>query len=36
MVDSGENTLNRLKDYLFRFWEYHQTSIALQKALEFA
>jgi hypothetical protein len=35
MVDTGGNSLNRLKDYLFRFWEYYQTSVSLQKALEF-
>ncbi len=36
MVDSSDNTLNQLKDYLSRFWEYYQTSTGLQKTLEFA
>jgi hypothetical protein len=34
VVDISDNTLNRLKAYLSRFWENYQTSVNLQKALE--
>jgi hypothetical protein len=33
-VDSDGKTSNRLKTYLSDFWEFYQTSPALQKALE--
>lgn len=33
LVDTARKTLNHLKDYLARFWQYYQTSPALQKAL---
>lgn len=36
MVDISDNTLNRLKAYLSRFWQYYQTSVNLQKAIDFA
>ncbi len=32
-VDTRRNLLNRLKDYLKRFWEYYESSPAMQKAL---
>lgn len=32
-VDTVGKTLNKLKDYLSRFWEYYKTSPALRKAL---
>ena len=34
MVDSAYRTLNSMKSYLSRFWEYYQGSPQLQKALE--
>jgi DNA invertase Pin-like site-specific DNA recombinase len=33
-VDTRRKTLNRLKDYLSRFWGYYNSSSSLQKALE--
>lgn len=35
-VEMSEKTLNQIKSYLSRFWDYYQTSVSLQKALEFA
>jgi hypothetical protein len=34
LVDIESKTSNRLKSYLSDFWEFYQTSPALQKALE--
>ncbi len=33
LVDIAGKTLNRLNEYLVRFWEYYQSSPALQKTL---
>ncbi len=33
IVEMGGETLNRLKEYLARFWEYYESSPGLQKAL---
>lgn len=34
VVDLSFKTLNHLKSYLSRFWEYYQSSPNLQEALE--
>jgi len=34
IVDTQGNTLNRLKDYLSRFWVYYQSNKNLQNILE--
>jgi hypothetical protein len=33
-VDMASKRLNRVKDYLSRFWQYYQNNSYLQKALE--
>jgi hypothetical protein len=33
-VDTRRNLLNRLKEYLKRFWEYYESSLVLKGTLE--